>query len=203
MLNNLQGLAPWGPFPRPSQPRWFTDDGPVWLGMGQYQNQLASTGTPAETAADIVARLRQHGCEQLFWRTGVGGRRGKVRAFWDVRVAATATPATEAVPEVISLSPLPPPGSTSLPTLDHHPGVLQAYSQSSPERETAWVRKRVLGGLATVRAHAHCDYTHTAFAALAIDHFGSTISLGAPSRTAAESSLAHLVDLVLRDVTSS
>ena len=202
-LSNLDALDPWGPFPQASQRRWFDGNTPALLGMREYQAQMVSLGSTADIAAAVVARLRQHGCQQLYWRVATGGRRGRMRAFWDVRVAATDTPAAEAVPDVISLSASPPPGATTLTVLDHHPNVLRAYSQTTPDRQTAWVRKPVLGGLTSVRAHVHNDYTHTAFAALAIDHFGSTINLGAPSRTAAESSLAYLVDLVLRDLSAT
>ena len=199
-LNNLEALESSGPFPKASEPRWFDGNAPAWLGMREYQSKMASLGSPPEVAAAIVASLRQHGCEQLYWRTAIGGRRGRTRAFWDVRVAATDTPAGHAVPDVISLSASPPPGATTLAVLADHPNVLQAYSQSTPERQTVWSRRPILGGHANVRAYNHLDYTHTAFAALAIGHFGSTVNVGATSRTAAEASLAHLVDLVLRDL---
>ena len=196
-MTNLLAMAPSGPFPRASQPRWFTND-ELWLGLRNYEKAMIDNGTSVEAAKDILARLRQHGCERIFWREAQGGRRGRMSAMWDVRVAATSTPAEEAVPAVISMGPLAP-GATALRVLSEHPAVLQAYSEPiAPQR--IYGRRPILGSRFTIKVHVDSNWTYRAFAALARGHIGATISTAAESQTQAEAAMSQLVEVALRDI---
>ena len=163
------------------------------MGLARYHQVMVEAGYAPQTARDVADRLREHGCERIFWDGACGGRRGRVNASWDVRVATTDTPASESVPAITSMGPLAP-GTDPLPLLVGHPGVLQAYSMpAQPFRQTikpTWGIPRRLS----------INVQFAAYAAIAIGHVGATITVLSGNRPATESAIAYLTDLVLRDI---
>lgn len=198
-MTNIRGLDPWGPFERKSQHRWIGNRPAQYdLDMAAYQQAFIDTGAPPEVARAIVARLQQHGCEQIFWRFANGRRFGRLNAFWDLRVATTTTPAHQAVPAVTSMGPTPP-GAIPLDFLSHHRAVLQAYSTPAQTHKVRATRQ-ILGARTPLTGTATTRFSHTAYAALAVGHIGATLSTGAQSQTTAEAALGLLADLLLRDI---
>ena len=200
-LTNLRELQPWGPFPRTSQRRWAevkTPGSGSLIGLANYHQTMIATGTPEAQARRVVARLHEHGCQQMFWRAASGGRRRHVHAFWDVRVATTTTPASEAVRAVTSMGS-PPPGACLHELLTTHPNVLQAYSTTTDPRNITG-HQELFGGRITVRVRNHLRFTHHGYAALAADHVGATISVAGASQPAADTALSYLAQLLLRDL---
>jgi hypothetical protein len=168
------------------------------MSIGRYERTMIELGTDPDVAGDTVARMRSHGCEHVFWAGANGGRRGHVRASWDVRVATTASAATLAVPAIISLGPIRP-GHRELPALQAHPAVLRAESATTTPAEHRGKRP-VLGSRFRVTTSVRHEVTHYAFAALAAGQVGATCTAGAGSRAAADAALTTLVELLLQDL---
>ena len=204
-MSGLLTLGRSGPFPANSQPDWFFHgDGIVRvLDMPGYAAALVDAGTADHVARDIVDRMRTHGAIGVLWAGAHGGKRGHIRSAWDVRVAVTTSPASEAVPAITGTQGRPV-GAVAVPSLETRDGVLAAYTQPIQPRKIrlpssqgpSWARALHLP------AQMRHQYTRVAYAALAVETVGATVNVCADSLPVAEHAMRSLVDIALQDITS-
>lgn len=202
-MAGLQGLGPAGPFPEGSQKRWFShEDGHFrYLSMPSYRDQLIEIGTPEHVARDLVHRLTNCGAREVVWAHGQGGRRGHIRASWDVRVISTATPAADVLRDVVGILQ-DPLGSEPIAALRDAPDVVTAYSQHVPEHKLKlpsrfgpkWSRPLHLP--AQLQSHV----TRTAYIAMAEQGIGATVVVSAERLPAAEHGARMLLEVIRGDL---
>jgi hypothetical protein len=204
-MHGLLRLGPSGPFPRDSQPVWyFHGDGFTRvMDVAGYRAALVELGTPEHAARDLVGRMREHGATGVLWAGAQGGGRGHIRVAWDVRVAITSSPANEAVPAITGTLGRPV-GAGAVPSLETRRGVLAAYTHGMQPQKIRlpsaqgprW--SRFLG----LPAQIHYHFNRVAYAALAVENVGATVSVYADSLPAAEHAMRSLVDVVLQELTT-
>lgn len=202
-MQGLLALGPSGPFPERSEPRWFTHaDGIVRrLSMRGYRDAMVENGGEPKVADDIVRRMAEHGCQEVWWGMAMGGRRGRLSAGWDVRVGALSTPAATVIPYVTGrLAGVAPPGTTDVARLVGQPGVLSAYRfAAKAERVTTPAPTRLTRALG-MKGRVEYRDREESHSSLAVGYIAATVNLFAPSAEACEEALAWLVWVLLADV---
>jgi hypothetical protein len=204
-MHGLLRLGPSGPFPRDSQPAWFFhgDGFTRVMDVPGYKVALVELGMPEHAARDLVGRMHAHGAAGVLWAGAQGGERGHIRVAWDVRVAITTSPASEAVPAITGALGRPV-GAGAVPSLETRHGVLAAYTHGMQPQKIRlpsaqgprW--SRTLG----LPAQIHYHFSRLAYAALALENVGATVNVYANSLPAAEHAMRSLVDIVLQDIKS-
>jgi hypothetical protein len=204
-MHGLLRLGPSGPFPRDSQPAWFFhgDGFTRVMDVPGYKVALVELGMAEHAARDLVGRMHAQGAIGVLWAGAQGGERGHIRVAWDVRVAITTSPASEAVPAITGTLGRPV-GAGAVPSLETRHGVLATYTHGMQPQKIRlpsaqgprW--SRALG----LPAQIHYHFSRVAYAALAVENVGATVNVYASSLPAAEHAMRSLVDIVLQDIKS-
>ena len=150
---------------------------------------------------ETIDRMRDAGVDEVFWAAAYGGRRGRLRAAWDVRVAATDGDAAELVSAIVGANGNPGHLATELAGVATDPAVVTARcisSQPYSMRLDGAARPR-LARLLGLPGQVRVDYTHHAYVALGVEAVGATVVTGAVNRGAEAGAAFKLTRIVLRD----
>lgn len=199
-LPETERLPAHGPYSVDAQPRWFPTGVHV-VELPEYERWRIDSGEDPRTVVETIDRMRKAGVEEVLWAAGYGGRQGRFRAAWDVRVAATESDAVEVVRGISGANSNGGHLPTELQGVGSDAAVVTARCTSSQPysiRLHGAARPR-LARLLGLPGQVRVDYTHHAYVALGVEAVGATVITSAVDRGTAVTAALKLTRTILRD----